>query len=59
VRHRCGTSLREGDVEGLVAAVRSLRGADAAEARARSRAAFDAGYSDAAVLPRLDAILEG
>jgi hypothetical protein len=59
VRHQCGTSLREGDVDGLVAAVRSLRGPDAAAARDRSRQAFDTAYCDAAVLPRIDAILAG
>jgi glycosyltransferase involved in cell wall biosynthesis len=59
VGHDCGASLREGDVDGLVAAVRALRGPDAAARRARSRAAFEAAYSDTAVLPRLDAVLDG
>lgn len=53
----CGVSLREGDVDGLVAAVRSLRGD--AGARARSRQAFEERYSDEATLPRWDAILDG
>jgi colanic acid biosynthesis glycosyl transferase WcaI len=53
----CGHSLREGDVGGLVAAVRALRGD--ADARARSRQAFEEHYSDDAALPRWDAILEG
>lgn len=55
-RHDCGTSIREGDVDRLVAAVRSLRG-DAA-ARGRARAAFEQSYSDAAVLPQWDAVLD-
>jgi hypothetical protein len=39
--------------------VRSLRdGSTDAAGRGRSRAAFEAAYSDAAVLPRIDAILD-
>ena len=53
----CGASLREGDVDGLVEAVRRLRGDEAARSRARS--AFEHAYSDEAVLPRWDAILDG
>lgn len=53
----CGHSLREGDVDGLVAAVRGLRG-DAA-AQARSRRAFEERYCDEAALPRFDAVLDG
>lgn len=52
----CGVSLREGDVAGLVAAVRALRGD--AGARARSRQAFEERYSDEATLPRWDAVLD-
>lgn len=55
-RHDCGTSIREGDVDRLVAAVRSLRG-DAA-ARERARSAFEQSYSDTAVLPQWDAVLD-
>ncbi|MGQ0830815.1 MAG: glycosyltransferase family 4 protein [Microthrixaceae bacterium] len=55
-RFDCGSSVRHGDVEGLIAAVRGLRDDD--HARARSRAAFDAHYSDEAVLPQWDAVLE-
>jgi colanic acid biosynthesis glycosyl transferase WcaI len=58
-RFGCGTSLREGDVDGVVAFVRALRDPGAGALRARARAAFDAAYSDEAALPRLDAVLEG
>ena len=57
-RFGCGSSLREGDVEGLVAAVRALGADDAAELRARARHAFDAAYCDTATLPQLDAVLD-
>jgi glycosyltransferase involved in cell wall biosynthesis len=62
-RFDCGWSLREGDVAGLVAAVRALaadraRGTTAVR-RARSRAAFDTAYCDTVTLPQLDAVLEG
>jgi glycosyltransferase involved in cell wall biosynthesis len=62
-RFGCGWSLRDGDVDGLVAAVRALRtelrqGTTAAR-RARSRAAFDTAYCDTVTLPQLDAVLEG
>lgn len=52
----CGHSLREGDVAGLVAAVRGLR--DDPEARVRSRRAFEDRYSDEAALPRFDTLLD-
>lgn len=58
-RFACGASLREGDVDGLVRALRSLRSADQARVRAASRAAFDAAYCDTATLPRFDAVLDG
>jgi putative colanic acid biosynthesis glycosyltransferase WcaI len=57
-RFDCGTSLREGDVAGLVAAVRALRGGTA-DLRRRARAAFDQAYCDTATLPAFDALLEG
>jgi glycosyltransferase involved in cell wall biosynthesis len=56
-RFGCGTSLRNGDVDGLVAAVRGLR--DGSEQRARARGAFEAAYTDAVNLPRWDALLDG
>ena len=55
-RFGCGTSLREGDVDGLVTAVRALP--PRAESVPRSRSAFEAAYCDAATLPRWDAVLE-
>ena len=60
-RFGCGWSLRQGDVAGLVAAVRALAADDSAgraARRARSRAAFEAAYSDQATLPQLDRILD-
>jgi glycosyltransferase involved in cell wall biosynthesis len=54
-RFGCGSSLRHGDVDGLVAAVRALRTDDAS--RRRARQAFDEAYCDTAVLPQLDAVL--
>jgi colanic acid biosynthesis glycosyl transferase WcaI len=62
-RFDCGWSLREGDVDGFVAAVRELaldrqRGTTMAR-RARSRPAIDAADCDTVTLPRLDAVLEG
>ena len=56
-RYDAGRSLREGDVDGVVQAVRALR-ADAA-APGRARAAFEAAYCDAATLPQLDGVLDG
>jgi colanic acid biosynthesis glycosyl transferase WcaI len=55
-RFGCGSSLRHGDVAGLVAAVRHLRGAD--EVRTRAREAFEHAYCDAATLPQWDALLD-
>ncbi len=56
-RHGAGRSLREGDVDGVVAAVQELRGD--AEVRARARRAFEDAYSDEAALPDFDRLLEG
>jgi colanic acid biosynthesis glycosyl transferase WcaI len=56
-RHGVGRSLRHGDVEGLVRAVRELAADDGV--RARARRAFEEHYSDAAALPAFDAVLEG
>lgn len=55
-RFGCGTSLRHGDVAGLVAAVRALR--DDPAGRAASRKAFEEAYCDTATLPAFDAVLE-
>jgi colanic acid biosynthesis glycosyl transferase WcaI len=51
----CGWSLRHGDVDGLVEAVRSLP--SAGEVRRRAREAFETRYADTATLPRFDALL--
>lgn len=59
-RFGCGESLRHGDVDGLVHAIRALR-ADSARLKAlreRARQAFDAAYNDQVTLPRFDSILE-
>ncbi len=53
----CGSSVREGDVEGFVAAVRSLE-RDGTAARERSRRAFEERYCDEATLPRWDALID-
>lgn len=53
----CGRSLREGDVDGLVAAIRDLRGD--ADTRERARTAFVERFCDEATLPRFDAVLDG
>jgi len=55
-RFRCGTSLRNGDADRLVAAVRG--GPDDPQARQRSRETFERHYSDRATLPQWDRVLE-
>jgi glycosyltransferase involved in cell wall biosynthesis len=56
----CGVSLRNGDVDGLVAATQRLRDEPdhRAELSAAARRAFDAAYNDAVTLPHFDAIIE-
>lgn len=60
-RFGCGVSLRTGDVDGLVAAIRRLRDDRAwrAELAAAARHAFDEAYNDRATLPQWDALLDG
>ena len=60
-RHGCGVSIRHGDVDGLVEAIRRWRDDPAAlgDAAAGARRAFEADYSDLATLPRWDALLDG
>jgi glycosyltransferase involved in cell wall biosynthesis len=58
-RFGCGWSLREGDVAGVVSAIRSLRSPTTAAVRAQARAAFEAAYSDTVALPQLDRIVAG
>jgi len=55
-RHDVGRSVRHGDVKGLVEAIRELAADEGAHRRAR--AAFEEHYSDAAVLPEFDRVLE-
>jgi colanic acid biosynthesis glycosyl transferase WcaI len=59
-RFDCGFSLRHGDVDGLVAAIESLRDDDALHARlsANARRAFDEAYSDLVALPRFDRVID-
>jgi len=56
-RHGVGRSLREGDLTGVVAAVRDLRSDP--DAPRRARRAFDEAYSDTATLPAWDRLLDG
>ncbi len=60
-RFDCGYSLRNGDVDGLVAAIVSLRDDDELHDRmaANARRAFDEAYSDLVTLPAFDAVIEG
>lgn len=57
LRHGVGRSLREGDLPGVVAAVRGLR-ADI-DAPRRARRAFEEAFSDDAALPAFDRVLDG
>ena len=58
-RFECGFSLRNGDVDGLVAAVRSLADDDQyARLSTNARTAFDEAYSDIVAMPRFDAIID-
>ena len=56
----CGFSLRQGDIDGLVGAVRRLRDdpALAAEMSRNARRAFEEDHSDDRALPRFDALLD-
>lgn len=59
--YRCGFSVRQGDVDGLVDSLRRL-GDDpvlAAEMSKNARRAFEEAYSDARTLPQFDALLDG
>jgi colanic acid biosynthesis glycosyl transferase WcaI len=57
----CGFSLRHGDVDGVVDAIRRLRDEQTvrAEMSNRARRAFEDAYSDVRTLPRFDALLDG
>jgi glycosyltransferase involved in cell wall biosynthesis len=56
----CGSSLRQGDVDGVVEAIRRLR--DDADLRAdrsrNARRAFEASFSDEQALPRFDELFD-
>ncbi|MEX2293818.1 MAG: glycosyltransferase family 4 protein [Acidimicrobiales bacterium] len=52
----CGTSLRNGDTDGLASSVRSLH--NDPTAHERSRQAFELHYSDHATLPQWDRVLD-
>jgi glycosyltransferase involved in cell wall biosynthesis len=58
--YACGFSLRQGDVAGLVNAIRRLRSdPDLAAALSKNaRRAFEKTYSDRSALPRFDSLLE-
>ena len=58
--YACGFSLRQGDVAGLVDAIRRLRAhPDLATALSKNaRRAFEESYSDRSALPRFDSLLE-
>lgn len=60
VRFDCGFSLRHGDVDGLVDAIRALRDDDELHARlaVNARQAFDEAFCDRVALPRFDRILD-
>jgi colanic acid biosynthesis glycosyl transferase WcaI len=57
----CGFSLRQGDVDGLVGAIRRLRDDKelAAEMSENARRAFEDAYCDARTLPQFDAVING
>jgi putative colanic acid biosynthesis glycosyltransferase WcaI len=61
LRYGCGFSLRQGDVAGIVEAVRRLCDDPdlAAELSRNARRAFEEAYSDVRTLPMFDALLEG
>ncbi|MFL6205839.1 MAG: glycosyltransferase family 4 protein [Acidimicrobiales bacterium] len=55
-RYGVGRSVRHGDVKAFIGAVRELLGDEAA--RQRARRAFEEHYSDVAVLPAFDRVIE-
>lgn len=58
--YACGFSMRQGDVAGLVDAIRRLRSQPdlAAALSTNARRAFEETYSDRSALPRFDSLLE-
>lgn len=61
LRYRCGFSIRQGDVPGIVEAIRRLRDDSglADELSQNARRAFEETYSDRSTLPQFDALLDG
>lgn len=59
-RYRCGSSLRQGDLDGTIDAIRRLRKDPrlAEEQSRNARVAYEAAYSDERTLPRFDEVLE-
>jgi hypothetical protein len=59
--YTCGYSVRQGDVTGLVAAIRKLRddATLASEMSHNARKAFEEAYCDAQTLPQFDRMLAG
>jgi glycosyltransferase involved in cell wall biosynthesis len=57
--YACGFSLRQGDVDGLVEAIRRLRDDPslASELSRNARKAFEEAYSDEQTLPQFDRLL--
>ena len=57
--YACGTSVRQRDVDGLVAAIRQLRDDQdlASEMSRNARKAFESAYSDEQTLPQFDRLL--
>lgn len=60
-RFKCGVSLRNGDVDGLVRFIRQMMAEPAYlnALKIRARKGYEAAYSDATALPKLDRLLEG
>ncbi|HZB01756.1 MAG TPA: glycosyltransferase family 4 protein [Actinomycetota bacterium] len=59
-RYGCGSSVRQGDLDGMIDAIRLLRKDPrlAEEQSRNARRAFEAAYSDERTLPRFDQVLE-
>jgi colanic acid biosynthesis glycosyl transferase WcaI len=60
-RYGCGSSLRQGDVDGVIDAIRRLRKDPrlVEEQSRNARRAFEAAYSDERTLSRFDEVIEG
>jgi glycosyltransferase involved in cell wall biosynthesis len=60
-RYGCGFSIRQGDVDAIIDAIRRLRKDPriAEELSRNARNAFEAAYSDERTLPRFDRVIDG